>query len=64
MGQSARQRLGIRIPDQRVGTLWEPVEATPEQIALACMQEPPKKKWDYLSKGEKPPEDGESEAGV
>ena len=24
---------------------------TPENIALACMQGPPKKRWDYLEKG-------------
>ena len=34
--------------DRRTGTLWEPVDLTPEQIALACMQGPPKKKWEYL----------------
>ena len=30
---------------------------TPENIALACMQEPPKKDWDYLknAKQSKPP---------
>ncbi len=36
--------------DKRPKTLWEPVEATPEQIALACMQGSPKKNWDYQRK--------------
>ena len=26
----------------------EPIPDTPENIARACMQGPPKKKWDYL----------------
>ena len=39
--------------DKRIGTLWEPVEASPEEIARACMQGPPKETWDYLSKGKK-----------
>jgi hypothetical protein len=39
--------------DARTGTLWEPVDATPEQIALACMKGPPKKEWEYLKKGKK-----------
>jgi hypothetical protein len=34
--------------DARYGTLWEPVDLTPEEIARACMQGPPKKRWDYL----------------
>lgn len=37
--------------DTRTGTLWEPVEASPEEIAKACMEGPPKAKWDYLTKG-------------
>ena len=41
--------------DRRIGSLWEPVEASPEQIAEACMQGPPKETWDYLTKGKKPP---------
>lgn len=27
-----------------------PIPDTPENIALACMQGPPKKQWDYLKK--------------
>ena len=34
--------------DARYGTLWEPVDLTPEEIARACMQGPPKKRWNYL----------------
>ena len=34
--------------DRRMRTLWEPVEASPEQIARVCMEGPPKEKWDYL----------------
>ena len=26
-----------------------PIPDTPEAIALACMQEPPKRDWDYLN---------------
>ena len=37
--------------DKRIGTLWEPVEASPEEIAKACIEGPPKAKWDYLTKG-------------
>ena len=28
----------------------EPIPDTPENIAKACMQGPPKKDWDYLKK--------------
>lgn len=42
--------------DRRQGSLWEPVEASPEEIALACMQGPPKEQWDYLTKST-PPDD-------
>ena len=34
--------------DARYCTLWEPVDVTPEEIACACMQGPPKKQRDYL----------------
>lgn len=27
------------------------IDATPEQVAFACMQGPPKKDWDYLKPG-------------
>ena len=40
--------------DKRIGTLWEPVDATPEEIAQACMQGPPKRKWDFKSKKKEP----------
>ena len=33
--------------DKRIGTLWEPVEASPEEIARVCMEGPPKKPFDY-----------------
>ena len=36
--------------------MWEPVDLSPEEIAKACMQGPPKEKWDYLTKEEKPAE--------
>ena len=42
--------------DRRKGGLWEPVDLSPEEIAKACMQGPPKEKWDYLTKEEKPAE--------
>lgn len=29
----------------------EPIPDTPENIARACMQGPPKKDWDYLKPG-------------
>ncbi len=38
------------LADKRIGTLWDPVDASPEEIALACMQGPPKETWDYQSK--------------
>lgn len=41
------------VTDRRMGTLWELVEASPEEIAKACMEGPPKAKWDYLNKGKK-----------
>lgn len=28
----------------------DPIPDTPENVALACMQGPPKKEWDYLKK--------------
>ena len=40
-----------RVKDKRMGKLWEPVEASPEEIARACMEGPPKERWDYLEKG-------------
>ena len=40
--------------DRRMGSLWEPVEASPEEIAKACMEGPPKERWDYLKGKEKP----------
>ncbi len=50
--------MTTRKPDKRMGSLWEPVEATPEEIARACMQGPPKETWDYLTKAT-PPDDSE-----
>ena len=44
--------------DRRTGSIWEPVNLSPEQIALACMQGPPKKEWDYLSGGKRSQSDG------
>ena len=46
--------------DKRIGTLWEPVNAMPEEMALACMEGPQKKKWDYLTK-DNPPQNDEVE---
>ena len=43
--------------DPRTGTLWDPVDAPPEEIARACMQGPPKEDWDYLRKGKEPAEE-------
>ena len=31
-------------------TMPEPIPDTPESVARACMQGPPKKDWDYLKK--------------
>lgn len=42
-----------QVKDKRIGKLWEPVEASPEEIARACMEGPPKERWDYLEKGAK-----------
>ena len=42
-----------KVKDKRMGKLWEPVEASPEEIAKACMEGPPKERWDYLEKGRK-----------
>ena len=42
----SKLKMPPRIPD------------TPENIALACMQGPPKKKWDYLAR-EKDEAEGE-----
>ena len=39
----ATRKVPSRIPD------------TPENIALACMQGPPKKDWDYLKKVKQKP---------
>ena len=39
--------------------LPKPIPDTPENIARACMQGPPKKQWDYLKK-EAEPESGKS----
>ncbi len=46
--------------DARTGTLWEPVDMTPEQIARACMQGPPKKKWDYMKNWTKQAEESKT----
>ena len=47
--------------DKRIGTLWDPVNASPEEIARACMQGPPKERWDYQTKNTEPtlPDDEE-----
>ena len=51
----SKLKMPPRIPD------------TPENIALACMQGPPKKKWDYLEKakqeGDSSPEEGDGSVG-
>lgn len=31
----------------------EPIDATPEEVARAIMQRPPKKKWDFMQKRKK-----------
>ena len=36
--------------DARVGTLWQPVDATPDEIARACLTTPPPKQWEYEKK--------------
>ena len=46
--------------DKRMGSLWEPVEASPEEIAKACMEGPPKEKWDYIEKPKKRAKGGRS----
>lgn len=46
--------------DKRMGSIWEPVDASPADIALVCMQGPPKEQWDYLTKGEPPDDEPES----
>ena len=33
----------------------EPIPDTPENVALACMQGPPKKDWDYMKKDKPEP---------
>ena len=38
----------------------ERIPDTPENIALACMQGPPKKKWDYLAQEKDEAESEES----
>ena len=50
--------------DKRLGTLWDPVDASPEGIARACMQGPPKEQWDYQTKAPEPelPADEKSES--
>ena len=57
-----RQRLLTTKPartrrrrDRRIGGVWDPINLTPEQIALACMQGPPKKEWDFLNRKPLPP---------
>lgn len=53
--------LGFTIATRRVcGTPWT---APPEEIARACMQGPPRKEWEYVTKENTPPDD-ESEDGV
>ena len=34
----------------RIGTLWQPVDATPDEIARACLTTPPPKQWEYEKK--------------
>ena len=36
--------------DARTGTLWQPVNATPEEIALACLTTPAPQQWEYEKK--------------
>ena len=36
-----------------MGSIWHPVDLSPEQIALACMQGPPKQEWDYGKQGKR-----------
>ena len=40
--------------DARLGTLWHPVDASPDEIARAILTTPPPKKWRY-ERGEKKP---------
>ena len=35
----------------RIYVMPEPIPDTPENIARACMQGPPAKKWDFLKPG-------------
>ncbi len=41
-----------KVKDKRMGKLWEPAEASPEEIGRACMEGPPKERWDYLAKAQ------------
>ena len=55
-GRSRNRRQGARRRrDRRIGGVWDPIDLTPEQIALACMQGPPKKEWDFLNRKPLPP---------
>ena len=54
-GESKSKRNRNR--DRRVGTIWDPIDLSPEEIARACMQGPPKKEWDYLKKNTPPDDD-------
>ena len=47
-----------RTADRRMGGLWEPVEASPEEISQACMEGPPKENWGYLDKAQERGKDG------
>ena len=33
--------------DARTGTLWHPVNASPDEIARACLTTPPPERWQY-----------------
>ena len=43
-----KKRKGGRPPELKMP---EPIPDTPENIARACMEGPPKRRWDYLEPG-------------
>ena len=46
MSTKQKKRVGRPVKNK----MPEPIPDTPENVALACMQGPPKKKWEYLKK--------------
>ena len=50
--------------DARTGTLWQPVDATPDEIARACLTTPPPKQWEYEKKKDAAPSPAPTEGLV